>query len=253
MDRSYLSDPDVAAASRNFICVRLVTYEDIAEMEFMKSIYFFRTPTKNSLFAILDPQAKKHLVSPGRSMRVTFKDAAQMASKMNEIAESFPDKAPAPTKLGLPYLKDVRVAMNVAACDSQCLVVLYAPKATERKKLESMLVLLAWHEDLVGEFLYATTDQLSDLANISESGAAAGLLIVRPDAYGLKGRQVAFVAQGAALADARATLVAAATANRMGSKDSKRHIGRGRRQGVKWEPLVEDSGLKKDRRRRRRR
>ena len=66
MDRSYLSDPAVIAASRNFICVRLVTYEDVEEMEFMKSIYDFRTPTKNSLFAILDSAAEEHLVEPER-------------------------------------------------------------------------------------------------------------------------------------------------------------------------------------------
>ena len=39
MDRSFLSDPDVVAPSRGFICVRLVTYEDVQEMEFMQSIY----------------------------------------------------------------------------------------------------------------------------------------------------------------------------------------------------------------------
>ena len=62
MDRSFLSDPEVIAASRDFVCVRLVTFEDVEEMEFMNSIYDFRTPTKNSLFAILDPSAKEHLV-----------------------------------------------------------------------------------------------------------------------------------------------------------------------------------------------
>ena len=32
MDRSYLSDPDVVSASRDFVCVRLVTFEDAEEM-----------------------------------------------------------------------------------------------------------------------------------------------------------------------------------------------------------------------------
>lgn len=253
MDRSFLSDPEVVAASRNFICVRLVTYEDVGEMEFMNSIYDFRTPTKNSLFAILDPSAQEHLVQPGRSMQFTFEDAAQMASRMQAIAETFPGQGRAlPAKLGLPYLKDVRLAINVAACDTQCLVILYANGATERRKLESLLLPLAWHEDVVGEFLYATTDELGDLANITGSGEAAGLLVVAPDAYGLKARQVAFVPLGAKPEDARAALVAAAEANRMGSKDSKRHIGRGLRAGVQWEPVVDDPGPAQDPRRGRR-
>jgi hypothetical protein len=259
MDRSYLSDPAVVAASRKFICVRLVTYEDVSEMAFMKSIFDFRTPTKNSLFAILDPTATKHLVDPGRSMKFTFDDAAKMATRMNAIAETFPGKKQRgnktgkvqPDQLGLPYLKDVRVALNVAACDTQSLVILYAPKATERKRLEAVLKRVVWHEDVIGDFLYATTDQLSDLANITDVAKTAGLLVVVPDAYGLKARQVAFVPLGTHPADARVVLVAAAKAHRMGSKDSKRHIGRGRRQGVRWQPVVDDPGLKKRRRKRR--
>lgn len=243
MDRSFLSDPDVIAASRDFVCVRLVTFEDVEEMEFMNSIYDFRTPTKNSLFAILDPSAKEHQVKPGRSMEFTFEDAAQMANRMQEIAETFPGKGRAlPSKLGMPYLKDVRVALNVAACDTQCLVILYAPKATERRKLESLLRPLAWHEDLVGEFLYATTDEREDLAVVSGSGETPGLLVVVPDTYGLKARQVAFIPLGTEPAEARAVLISAADANRMGAKDSKRHIGRGLREGVQWKPALDDPG-----------
>jgi hypothetical protein len=236
MDRSFLSDPEVVAASRDFICVRLATYESEEEMEFMDSIYFFRTPTKNSVFAILDPSAKKHLVKPGRSMKLTFDGATEMATEMKKITATFPGKGNvAPEKLGLPYLKDVRLALNVAACDSQCLVILYASSERERRGLEALLLPLAWHADLVGEFLYATTDKLTDLKKITGSGTAPGLLVVMPDTYGLAGRQVAFVALGTKSKNARATLAAAAEANRMGSKDSKRHIGRGRREGIEWE------------------
>ena len=243
MDRSYLSDPDVVEASRKFICVRLVTFEDVEEMKFMNSIYDFRTPTRNSLFAILDPSAEEHLVKPGRSMEFTFDDAAQMASRMNEIAEIYPGEGTAsPAKLGIPYLKDVRLALNVAACDTQCLVILYSPKGKDRRTLESLLLTLVWHEDLIGEFLFVATDQVADLAKVSETGESAGLLVVTPDTYGLEGRQVAFVPLKASSDMAHATLVAAAEANRMGSKDSKRHIGRGRREGVRWEQVLEDPG-----------
>lgn len=243
MDRSYLSDPEVVAASRSFVCVRLVTFEDVNEMEFMNSIYEFRTPTKNSLFAILDPAAKEHLVTPGRSMAFTFDDAAHMASRMNEISEGYPDGRTArPAELGLPYLKNVRLAMNVAACDTQCLVILFAPKASQRRRLESLLLPLAWQEGLIGEYLFTVTDNSADLDGVAEAGDAPGLLVVVPDAYGLKARRVAFLPLGTNIKDARAVLIATAEANRMGSKDSKRHIGRGRREGVQWEKLLEDPG-----------
>ncbi|PCJ52668.1 MAG: hypothetical protein COA70_11785 [Planctomycetota bacterium] len=249
MDRSYLSASEVIEASRSFVCVRLVTFEDVEEMKFMNSIYDFRTPTKNSLFAILDPSAKEHLVKPGRSMEFTFDDAAQMAAKMEEIAKSYPGPDDVdPAKLGMPYLKDVRLALNVAACDTQSLIILYAPKVKDHRKLESLLLPLAWHKDLMGEFLFVATDKLADLAKISETGIAPGLLVVTPGTYGLEGRQVAFVPLSAKASDAHAILVAAAEANRLGSKDSKRHIGRGRREGVKWEPVLEDPGPVRNRR-----
>jgi len=243
MDRSYLSDQAVVSASRAFICVRLVTYEDADEMEFMKSTYLFRTPTKNSLFAILDPTAREHLVAPGRSMKNTFKDAAEMARRMKEISREYPRaKKSAPSKLGLPYLKDVRVAMNVAACDAQRLLVLYAESKAERKKLETLLLPLAWNADLMGKLLFATTSDVKDLARIEGHSETAGLMVIEPDAYGLEARQVAFVKLGTKTADALRTLIEAAEANEVGSKDSRRHIGKGRREGVHWEHAVKDEG-----------
>ena len=164
-----------------------------------------------------------------------------MAKRMSEIIREYPKKKPMKAaNLGLPYLESVHVALNVAACDSQRLLIVYARSAAERKRLESLLLPLAWSEDLVGNLLYATTTDAQDLANIAGSTQAPGLLVVEPDPYGLEARQVAFVKLGTKPAEALDLLVAAAEGNEMGSKDSKRHIGRGRRQGLKWEQPVED-------------
>jgi len=37
MDRSYLSQPEVVAVSRRFVCIRLLTYEDSSENAFVKA------------------------------------------------------------------------------------------------------------------------------------------------------------------------------------------------------------------------
>jgi len=240
----------VVQASRDFVCVRLATYENADEFEFMTSTYDFRTPTKNSLFAILDPSGEKHLVSPGRSMKRTFEDGASMASRMEEIAKEYPSKRVSPKKLGLPYLLDVRVGLNVAACDSQRLVILFAPSAAEKKKLEALLLPLAWNEKLAGNLLYATTSEEKDLEGIEGATKGAGLMVVEPDPYGMGARQVTFIESGTKPAAALKQLLAAAEGNEMGSKDSKRHIGRGLREGVQWEQVVEDKGLGRTGRRR---
>ena len=56
--------------------------------------------------------------------------------------------------LKLPKLADVRLALNVAACDSQMLVVAIGDGKTlpERRK---QLAELAWSKDFIGYFAYA--------------------------------------------------------------------------------------------------
>ena len=62
MDRSFLSKPEVIAASRAFVCVRLTTYEDKEEGEFLTT---FRVTCsgelENTVFTILSSDGKKQL------------------------------------------------------------------------------------------------------------------------------------------------------------------------------------------------
>src|SRR5581483_3137143 len=93
MDRSYLSQPPVIAAARDFVCVRLTTYEDPFEMAFMKSFDITRSgEVENTTFSILAPDGRTPLVRVSRSMKGTFKDAAAMAAAMGRIAQKYPPK-----------------------------------------------------------------------------------------------------------------------------------------------------------------
>ena len=81
MDRSFLSQPEAIEASRNFVCVRLTTYENQAETEFMRNLY--RGPNgeiQNTTFTILSPDGKQALIRPERSPRRHFRNAAALAS-----------------------------------------------------------------------------------------------------------------------------------------------------------------------------
>ena len=172
---------------------------------------------------------------------------------MLKISKEHPGKKGFKVKdLGLPYMKSVRLALNVASCDSRRLVVVYAPKPEDRNKLEALLTPLAWSHPIAGDFVYVAADKAKDLESIRGLGDGPGLIVVAPSDYGLVGSQVAFIKPGTDAKQVKATLVAAADANKMGSKDSKKHIGRGRRYGMEWETEtpVTDRG---DRGRRRRR
>src|SRR3954447_19107352 len=127
MDRSFLSRPSVVAASRHFVCLRLLTYESRQEARFLRSL----APTgsgalENTVFTLLAPDGKRQLVRGSRSARQTFGDAERMASAMNRIAAGYGAKMPAGAPNELPRVPDVRLAVNVAACDSRPLVVVFA-------------------------------------------------------------------------------------------------------------------------------
>ena len=255
MDRSYLSNAEVIQASRKFVCVRLETYENADEMKFMQSIYDYRTPTKNSLFAILDPSAKRHLVKPGRSMKTTFADGAAMAEGMKKVSAEYAKAgAMQPGKLGMPYLRSTRVALNVSSCDTQRLAVLYAPGKDDLARLEKLLLPLAWSERLIGNLLYVMSTDESDLGQIKDATKEPGVLLVEPGKFGMAARQVAFIKLGASPADALKTLALVADGNEMGSKDSQTHMDWGVLMGLKWEHPVKDEGAaESDRRGRRQR
>ena len=90
MDRSFLSDKGIIRASRNFVCVRLSTYESKEEAEYLSRIFTRRGQLENTVFCIMSPDGKDKLVNAGRSPGWAFpgsEDQAirDMEKKMDEI------------------------------------------------------------------------------------------------------------------------------------------------------------------------
>src|SRR5437763_10373454 len=123
MDRSFLSKPEVIAASVRFVCVRLMSYEDADEMKFLKGVFTGRSgEAENTVFTVFSPDGKKTLVRAGRSTRQGYRDAADLAATMERVAKPFNAKDEGTA--ALPLVANVRLGVNVAACDNQPLVVL---------------------------------------------------------------------------------------------------------------------------------
>ena len=111
MDRSFLTDKNVVAASRKFVCIRLATYEDKSESQFLKRLYVGRSgQMENTTFAILSPNAKRTLVSAGRGPFRAFRDANEMARQMNTISSKFTNEGHVGSVL--PTMKSVELALN---------------------------------------------------------------------------------------------------------------------------------------------
>ena len=128
MDRSFLSNAAVIAASRNFVCIRLATYEDKKEAEYMKSLYLGRSGVlENTTFALLAPDGMQKLRAAGRGPMHAFRRADQMARAMNRIAADYPGANKALfTDVQLPVMKSFDLALNVAAADGLPMLVTVA-------------------------------------------------------------------------------------------------------------------------------
>jgi hypothetical protein len=188
MDRSFLSDPKVVAASRAFVCIRLATYENADEARFLEEIFRGRSgELENTVFSILAPDGKA-LVRSGRSPHMTFRgldEAAAidaMAKEMTRLAARYEPKEGALDHRPLPACADLRRGLNIAACDLLPLVVVADPS------LESALAKLAWSDAFRGRFAYARADATAKVAGVK---AGDGLSVVAPDAYGVTAKMLA--------------------------------------------------------------
>ena len=234
MDRSFLSKPEVIAAARDFVCVRLTTYENEDENRFLKSFKVTRTgEVENTTTAILAPDGKERLTRAARGLRQVFGDAASMAETLTRIGRQYEAKTNDPPP-ELPAVATVRLALDVAACDLQPLVVLFAPDATARRGLEADLVALAWSEEFRGRFTYAVTTEAKDLAALGVK-SGPGVVVIEPDQFGVKGT---LLAQSGVTAtrEALAKILKEALARlHADEKTFQNHVRAGRQAGVFWE------------------
>jgi hypothetical protein len=236
MDRSFLSQPEVIRAAGSFVCIRLTTYEDRDEANVLKSIFVGRSrDVENTTFAILAPDGKEQLVRPGRSPDWEFRDAKNMAEGMTRIARKYDGKKTA-GEPELPALGDVRLALDVAACENLPLVCLCAQQEDQLRQLEGRVRKLAWSDEFQGRAIFATAKDKEQLKAIEGSGA--GLLVIQPDRYGVKGKVIAQNTVDASPNDLARTLRAGIDLHRPVERTFQEHVRAGRREGIFWETKI---------------
>lgn len=237
MDRSFLFQPQVIAASRNFVCVRLATYEDEAEASFLKAFTSTKSgELENSVFGILAPDGKQKLIRSGRSPKGAFAGPAEMADTMTKIAAKYPGR-PTVGAAPLPLVASVKLGVNVAAADNQLLVIVVGKNAAERRPLEDKLASLVWEDEFVGRFVFASGTP-DDLATVEGKKRETGLLIVEPERFGRTAKVVSSLPADASAVRIAVDLRNATTQFKRIDKTFLNHVRFGQSQGVFWEPRV---------------
>lgn len=241
MDRSFLSDERVVSASRNFVCIRLATYESKAEAEFTKSIFIGRSgQLENTTFAILSHNGQELLARPGRGPSRAFVDSDAMSTALQEIAAAYLKKTTAykpPSEI--PWTQRLDLALNIAAADKLPLIVVVQDRLGQDDMMERFLGRLAWSDAFLGQFVYTKVSEQRELAPIMDADTAAGILVVHPGTFGLTGRVLLQWHQHDNKHAFRSTLTQLVRDFPRWSKDHESHVQLGLQLGLEWKSRIQ--------------
>jgi len=242
MDRSFLSHQDVVDASRDFICVRPATYMDAGESEELTKLVRTRSgKLENTAFTIIAPDGERTLVRGSRSPSMTFRTKDRMLDAMADIAEEYAAERKKGVKQELPVYRDLKLALDVASCDSRPLVVGWAENEKHRVSLEKTLADLAWSEEFVGRYQYIVVDDADLLEPIDGFSKRISVAVVTPGEFGLEGKVLSETSERSG--EELAKLLADGLKKfKPVTKDPRRHVRQGQRQGKEWETEVDVTG-----------
>lgn len=246
MQDSLFSNEALIQASREFVCIRIETYENKASEQRVRSL--LRGRFANTAFCIFDPEGEERLSRAGRSPETLAGrggdgDVDAIVREMNRIASAYCDEIDTDPAL-LQDFETFRQALNVASADQRLLLVVTSSHEQMLGNLREVIcddeVIGRFHIDLVGP------DSDAGWADsIQGEHAEPGILIVRSGQFGLEGEVMQQLPQGASVDEIKRALRACNTefASLEDRKDHGEHVAAGRRQGIYFEneiPYGED-------------
>jgi len=173
----------VVKASREWICIRLLTYESEAEYEFMEELLGVQKGTlPNTVFCMLAPDGKTRLSRPSRSPSF-FRTPENLATQMQRLAAGYKSPVPDSFVAPIPLIDRVDLALNVAASDNRPLIVAYHSNTDGLNTILNSVKHVIWEPEFIGQFMIAATTQPEDLKPLSGETGEPGLYVIEPDEY----------------------------------------------------------------------
>lgn len=211
----------------------------------MKNVFIGRSGLlENTTFGILSPDGKRQLATSGRGPFFAYRDATQMAAAMNRIAAQFPAANQAGlSDTQLPRMKDVDVALNVAACDNLPLVITFDADPRQLAEINRELVETAWDKNLAGQFLYASTNDAKELKPLQGTRDGSQIFVVKPGPYGLSGDVLAQFPASESATTLAASLREVVDSFPRQAKDYNSHVQLGIQLGIEWKTRIPETDL----------
>lgn len=190
-----------------------------------------RGTLRNTSFALMDPDGNK-LTRGSRSPKMTYGSPEEFADALVRTAKRYQQ-----TKAikALPTIRDLRLALNVAAADMRPLIVIRGKGAKAAARLARKVAKAAWSKDLIGSCHYVVLEGKTTFEKLTP---AIGVSFVKPDPYGLGGEVIAHLSATTSESSLRKALVKEVERYEIASRGHRDHIREARRKGISWKPAV---------------
>lgn len=227
------------------MAIRPATYESAKEAAYLKSLM---GPTRsgdleNSTFGLLASDGKTPLSRIHRGPNHVFGTAPRMVEAMDKIAQTHPalPESGQGNRVS-PTIGSMRLALNIASCDNQPLVVL-GPGATP--EFEKELVRIFFESNQKGRYVMAraTAEELAQMEGF-DSAKGSPVLVVQTNPFGTKGKILANAAPGEGPKTMESVILAGAKAftpapkGIMGEPSYRNHLQTGFGEGIFWETQI---------------
>ncbi len=225
-------------ATRDFVCVRIDSYESQANQEIVRS--YLRGRFENTAFCVLAPDGETRLTRSGRGPHHAsrdFRDIAAIAARYRREGD--------PADARVPDFNSFKLALNVASADQRVLV-LVAADGDRLEGAERRLRPLAWRGDIVGRFHYDFEDRPEAWREaLLQPRGGEGIYLVKPGTFGLEGEVLAKLPIDAPVAEIGEAMAGANREFAAGTEKKvySEHVREGRRGGKRIEmamPYGED-------------
>ncbi|MDF1814323.1 MAG: hypothetical protein P1V20_19110 [Verrucomicrobiales bacterium] len=228
------STKEFIEASRNYVCVRLESYESEEHQQLVRS--FLNGRFENTAFCILEPDAETRLTGSSRSPHhIMGRTNDQVIAEMTRIAKLYRKKG-GDREMALQDFHSFRQALNVASAD-QRLLLFVSGNGGDLEKVKSTLRPVFADSDVMGRFHLDFADENSDAdwtGTVSRSSDAPGMYLIQADRFGQHGAVVAAIPLTVESADLKSALL---EANREFAESEARkvysdHVSEGREKNV---------------------
>lgn len=242
------SDEKFIKASRDFVCVRLETYESKEHEELIRKLYDGRFT--NTIFCVLAPDGTTKLTRTHRSPEMAMGGrrgadgdrSARVIEGMKEISEKYTRKGTEEPAV-LQDFNSFGQALRTASGDQRLLVLVASSDETAMKETRSKLAPVFSNDEVIGRYhldFESAGEDTKWAEQLSNQATESGMFFIKPSKFGQSGEVLKKLPLAS---DAEAILATLAAANETYAKTEERkvysdHIVAGRSSEIYFQNVI---------------